>query len=46
MCIRDSVSGDTGRALASELIANGAADFLVKPYDIHQLMAIIDRYLP
>jgi CheY-like chemotaxis protein len=40
------VSGDTGRALAGELIATGAADFLVKPYDIHQLMAIIDRYLP
>ncbi len=40
------VSGDSGRAIASELLAAGAAGFLVKPYDIHQLMAIIDRYLP
>jgi CheY-like chemotaxis protein len=40
------VSGDSGRAIASELLASGAAGFLVKPYDIHQLMTIIDRYLP
>lgn len=40
------VSGDSGRAIASELLAAGAADFLVKPYDISQLMTIIDRYLP
>jgi CheY-like chemotaxis protein len=37
------VSGDTGQAIASELLAAG---FLVKPYDIHQLIAIIHRYLP
>jgi CheY-like chemotaxis protein len=40
------VSGDSGQATASELLAAGAADFLVKPYDINQLMTIIDRYLP
>jgi CheY-like chemotaxis protein len=40
------VSGNTVSATASELRAAGAADFLVKPYDIHQLMTIIDRYLP
>jgi CheY-like chemotaxis protein len=40
------VTGDTGTAIASELLAAGAAGFIVKPYDIHQLMAIIDRYLP
>jgi CheY-like chemotaxis protein len=40
------VSGDTGRTIASELLAAGAADFLVKPYDIHQFIAIVDRYLP
>jgi CheY-like chemotaxis protein len=40
------VSGNTVSATASELLAAGAADFLVKPYDIHQLMTIIDRYLP
>jgi CheY-like chemotaxis protein len=40
------VSGDSGKAIAGELLATGAADFLVKPYDIHQLIAVIDRYLP
>jgi len=29
----------------NELLAAGAADFLVKPFDIHQLLAIIGRYL-
>ena len=29
----------------AELLAAGAADFLVKPFDIHQLLAIIGRYL-
>ena len=40
------VSGDSGQAIASELLAAGAAGFLVKPYDIHQLIAVIHRYLP
>jgi CheY-like chemotaxis protein len=40
------VSGDTGKAIATELLTTGAAGFLVKPYDIHKLMAIIDRHLP
>jgi CheY-like chemotaxis protein len=40
------VSGDSGQAIASELIAAGAADCIVKPYDIYQLMTVIDRYLP
>lgn len=40
------VSGDSGRAIATELLASGAAGFLVKPYDIHELMGIFDRYLP
>lgn len=40
------VSGDSGRAIATELLATGASGFLEKPYDIHHLMAIIDRYLP
>ncbi len=39
------LSGDTGRATVRELLAAGAADFLAKPFDIHQLLAIIRRYL-
>jgi len=38
------VSGDTGQAIADEVRTGGAAGFLVKPYDIHKLMAIVDRY--
>jgi CheY-like chemotaxis protein len=40
------LSGDTGRAVVGELLAAGAAEFLAKPFDIHQLLAIIGRYLP
>jgi CheY-like chemotaxis protein len=40
------VSGDSGKAIATELLATGASGFLEKPYDIHHLMALIDRYLP
>jgi CheY-like chemotaxis protein len=40
------VSGDSGRAIATELLATGASGFLVKPYDIRDLMVLIDRYLP
>jgi CheY-like chemotaxis protein len=29
-----------------DLLASGAADSVGKPFDIHQFMAIIDRYLP
>jgi CheY-like chemotaxis protein len=29
-----------------ELLASGAAESVGKPFDIHQFMAIIDRYLP
>ncbi len=39
------VSG-AGQEVANELLAIGAAGFLVKPYDIRQVMAIIDRFLP
>ena len=39
------VSSDSGEAI-DELLATGAADSLAKPFDIHQFMAIIDRYLP
>ena len=40
------LSGDSGRDTVRELLAAGAADFLAKPFDIHQLLAIIARYLP
>ena len=39
------VSGDSGQATADELIASGAAEFLCKPFNIHQFLAAIDRYL-
>jgi CheY-like chemotaxis protein len=39
------LSGDSSRATVDELLAAGAADFLAKPFDIHQLLAIIERYL-
>jgi CheY-like chemotaxis protein len=39
------LSGDTGRATLKDLLAAGAVDFLAKPFDIHQLMAMIGRYL-
>jgi DNA-binding response OmpR family regulator len=29
-----------------ELLAAGATDYLAKPFDIHELMAVIDRHLP
>jgi two-component system cell cycle response regulator DivK len=39
------LSGDSSPATVSELLAAGAADFLAKPFDIHQLLATIGRYL-
>jgi CheY-like chemotaxis protein len=39
------LSGDSGRVTMSELLAAGAAEFMTKPFDIHQLLAVIGRYL-
>ncbi len=39
------LSGDSDPVTVNELLAAGAADFLAKPFDIHQLLAIIGRYL-
>lgn len=39
------VSGDSRPATVNELLAAGAADFLAKPFDIHQFLAMIERYL-
>jgi CheY-like chemotaxis protein len=38
------ISGDSARA-GDELLAIGATEFLPKPFDIDQLMAMIDRYV-
>jgi CheY-like chemotaxis protein len=40
------VSGDTGGTVASELAAAGAAGFITKPFDIHHLLAEIDKHVP
>jgi two-component system response regulator (stage 0 sporulation protein F) len=39
------ISGDS-IGIGDELLAIGAAEFLVKPFDIHQFLAVIDRYIP
>ena len=39
------LSGDSDEAI-DELIASGAADSVAKPFDIHQFMDLVDRYLP
>jgi CheY-like chemotaxis protein len=38
-------SSDSGGVI-DELLANGAAESVSKPFDIHLFMAMIDRYLP
>jgi CheY-like chemotaxis protein len=40
------ITGDSDRRTAHELGALGASEFLAKPFDIHEFLAIIDRYLP
>lgn len=40
------ISGDTGKQSADDLLAAGATAFLPKPFDIHQFMTTINRYLP
>ena len=39
------LSGDSGEVI-DELLADGAAESVGKPFDIHQFIAMIDRYLP
>jgi CheY-like chemotaxis protein len=38
------LSGDSHGAL-DELLASGAAETVAKPFDVHQFIGIIDRYL-
>jgi CheY-like chemotaxis protein len=39
------LSGDTNPATVDELLAAGAADFLGKPFEANELLAIVGRYL-
>ena len=39
------LSSDSGEMI-DELLAMGAAESVAKPFDIHQFMSVIDRYLP
>ena len=39
------LSSDSGEVI-DQLLASGAAEAVAKPFDIHQFMAMIDRYLP
>jgi CheY-like chemotaxis protein len=39
------LSGDTNPATVHELLTAGAADFLGKPFEAGQLLAIVGRYL-
>ena len=40
------ISGDADTQLAQEMLAGGASEFLVKPFDVHRFLGVIDRYLP
>jgi signal transduction histidine kinase/DNA-binding response OmpR family regulator len=39
------ISGDSGKDTAAALLAKGAAGFLPKPFDIAELLTVIDRHL-
>jgi CheY-like chemotaxis protein len=39
------LSGDSNPATVNQLLAAGAADFLGKPFEAQQLLAIVGRYL-
>jgi DNA-binding response OmpR family regulator len=40
------LSGDSDLQLAREMLAAGAAEYLVKPFDLRHFLALIDRYFP
>jgi CheY-like chemotaxis protein len=39
------LSGDSDEFI-DQLLANGAAESVAKPFNIHQFLGIVDRYLP
>jgi CheY-like chemotaxis protein len=40
------VSGDSAREWADQLRAAGADEILIKPFNIHEFLTIVGRYLP
>jgi len=40
------LSGDSDVELAMEMLAAGAAEYLVKPFDLRRFLRLIDRYFP
>jgi CheY-like chemotaxis protein len=38
------ISGDSGRHAADELLDLGASAFLAKPFDVEELLSVIDRF--
>jgi DNA-binding response OmpR family regulator len=40
------LSGDSDINLAMEMLAAGAAEYLVKPFDLRRFLSLIDRYFP
>jgi CheY-like chemotaxis protein len=38
------ISGDSGRQAADELLDLGASAFLAKPFDVEELLSVIDRF--
>ena len=40
------ISGDSDTQLALEMLAGGAAEYLVKPFDLRRFLNVIDRYMP
>jgi CheY-like chemotaxis protein len=40
------VSGDSARETADQLRAAGADEILIKPFNIHEFLTIVGRYLP
>lgn len=40
------LSGDSDTRLAMEMLASGAAEYLVKPFEVRQFLDLIDRYFP
>jgi DNA-binding response OmpR family regulator len=39
------ISGESAQ-IGRELLAGGAAEFLPKPFDIHEFLTMVDRYIP
>jgi DNA-binding response OmpR family regulator len=40
------LSGDSDAQLAMEMLAAGADEYLVKPFDLRHFLGLIDRYFP